>query len=221
MTVAKSSSYAVLMGDIVGSERAPSLKAVHKAFNRAVTNANDAYADYIASPLTITLGDEFQGLLMSFASAWDAAVALRLELLAAEIRCRFVVGIAKLETSLNRKEAWNMMGSGLAAARDKLNDKRTASAYRFSFPDEPVVELLLDAVGDALTQGEEAWTPTQLVYYSKSRAPKRRNADVAKKLGVSERVLYKVLHAGRTDAHRRQIQAIRQALARLDESYLR
>jgi hypothetical protein len=221
MTAAKSSSYAVLMGDIVGSERAPSLKAVHKAFNRAVTNANEVNADHIASPLTITLGDEFQGLLISFASAWDAAVALRLELLAAKIRCRFVVGIAKLETPLNRKQAWNMMGSGLAVAREKLNDKRSASAYRFSFPDEPVIELLLDAVGDALTQGEEAWTATQLEYYSKSRASKRRNTDVAKKLGISERVLYKVLHAGRTDAHRRHIQAIRLALARFDESYFR
>ena len=114
-----------------------------------------------------------------------------------------------------------MMGRGLSAARDKLNDKRTSSAYRFSLPDEPVVELLLDTVGDALTRGEEAWTPTQLEYYSKSRAAKRGNADVAKKLGVSERSLYKVLHAGRADAHRRQVQAIRSALVQLDERYFR
>jgi hypothetical protein len=221
MAAAKSSAYAVLMGDLVGSERAPSLKTVHKAFNKAVSNANEIFADDVASPLTITLGDEFQGLLTSFARAWDAAVALRIELLVAEIPCRFVVGVARLETSLNKKEAWNMMGSGLSAARDKLNDKRTASAYRFSFSDEPVVELLLDAVGDALTQGEQAWTRTQLEYYAKSRAPERKNADVAKKLGVSERVLYKVLHAGRTDAHKRQIQAIRSALVTLDERYLR
>src|SRR5262245_52705684 len=132
MTAAKPSTYAVLMGDIVGSERAPSLKAVHSAFNKVVRKANDVHAEHIASPLTITLGDEFQGLLTGFAEAWDIAVALRLELLVAGIPCRFVVGVATLETPLNRKEAWNMMGSGLSAARDKLNDKRTRSAYRFS-----------------------------------------------------------------------------------------
>jgi hypothetical protein len=109
MPAAKSSVHAVLMGDIVGSERASSLKTVHKAFNKAVKNANEVFADHVASPLTITLGDEFQGLLTSFARAWDAAVALRIELLVAEIPCRFVVGVARLETSLNKKEAWNMM----------------------------------------------------------------------------------------------------------------
>jgi len=207
------------MGDIVGSERAPSMKAVHRVFNKAVADVNVANAAHIASPLTITLGDEFQGLLTGFAHAWDAAVALRLELLVAEVPCRFVVGAARLETPVNTKEAWNMMGSGLSAARDKLNDKRIASAYRFSFPDEPVVAPLLDAVGVALTEIEEAWTPTQLEYYSKSRAAKRGNADVAKKLGVSERSLYKVLHAGRIDAHKRHVAAIRGALAQLDEQH--
>ena len=221
MPTAKRSSHAVLMGDIVGSERAPSVKAVHRAFNKAVANANEINADHVASPLTITLGDEFQGLLTGFAHAWDAAVALRLELLVAEIPCRFVVGAAKLETPVNTKEAWNMMGSGLSAARDKLNDKRTTSAYRFSLRDEPVVERLLDAVGDALTQIEEGWTPTQLEYYSKTRASTRGNADVAKKLGVSERSLYKVLHAGRVDAHRRHVEAIRGALEQLDEHHFR
>jgi SatD family protein len=219
MPAAKPPTFAILMGDIVGSERAPSLKAVHIAFNKVVRKANDVHAEHIASPLTITLGDEFQGLLTAFAHAWDTAVALRLELLVAGISCRFVVGVAELETPLNRKEAWNMMGSGLSAARDKLNDKRTKSAYRFSLPAEPVVALLLDTVGDALTQGEEEWTPTQLEYYSKSRAAKGTNAAVAMKLGVSERSLYKVLKAGRADAHKRQVQAIRSALAQLDQRY--
>ena len=221
MASAKRSTHAVLMGDIVGSERAPSVKAVHRAFNKAVANANELNADHVASPLTITLGDEFQGLLTGFAHAWDAAVALRLELLVAEIPCRFVVGAAKLETPVNTKEAWNMMGSGLSAARDKLNDKRTASAYRFSLQDEPIAERLLDAVGDALTDIEEGWTTTQLEYYSKIRAATRGNANVAKKLGVSERSLYKVLHAGRVDAHRRYVAAIRGALEQLDEHHFR
>lgn len=208
------------MGDIVGSERAASLKAVHKAFNKAVDRANEVHASYIASPLTITLGDEFQGLLTSFAHAWDVAVALRLELLAADVPCRFVVGAAKLDTPLNTKEAWNMMGSGLSAARDKLNDKRIASAYRFSFPDEPVSGPLLDAVGDALTELEKGWTATQLEYYLRSRGAAGTNAQVAKKLGVSERSFYKVLRAGRTDAHKRQLEAVRNALLQLDERYL-
>ena len=44
---------------------------------------------------------------------------------------------------------------------------------------------------------------------------------MAKKLGVSERSLYKVLHAGRADAHKRQVQVIRSAFTELDERYFR
>ena len=57
MPIAKPSTHAVLMGDIVGSERAPSMKAVHRVFNKAVADVNVANAAHIASPLTITLGD--------------------------------------------------------------------------------------------------------------------------------------------------------------------
>src|SRR5262245_40837792 len=123
MHAPKASTHAVLMADIVGSARAPPLKVVQNACNKVVRRANEVDAEHIGSPLKITLGDEFQGLLTSFAHAWDTAVALRLELLVAGIPCRFVVGVATLETSLNTKEAWNMMGRGLSAARDKLNEK--------------------------------------------------------------------------------------------------
>jgi hypothetical protein len=212
-------AYAVLMGDIVGSESAPSLKAVHRSFNAAIDSANDRHAANIASPLTITLGDEFQGLLMGLAHAWQVAAELRTRLLFARISCRFLIGVAQLDTPLNTKKAWNMMGAGLSAARDKLNDKRVQNAYRFSLPDDPITESLLDAVGDTITQVELQWTATQLRYYAKSRDWQRTQEQLAKSLGVGPRSLYKVLRAARADFHRRQSDVLRSALRGLDERY--
>lgn len=212
-------TYAVLMGDIVGSERAPSVRAMHRAFNAAVDAANDAYAGSIASPLTITLGDEFQGLLRGLARAWDVALDLRMRLLLADLSCRFVIGTAELQTPLNKALAWNMMGAGLAAARDKLNDKQTQNAYRFSLHGEPILETLLDAVGDSITQVERHWTPTQLEYYAKSRAAQDTQEKLARKLRISPRSLYKVLRAARADFHKRQSAVVRTALLGLDERY--
>jgi len=212
-------SLAVLMGDLVGSERAQSVKAVHRAFNNAVDSANNSWATEIESPLTITLGDEFQGLLSTLGHAWAVACELRLRLLTANVSCRFVIGATQLETPVNPKEAWNMMGSGLAAARDKLNDKRTSNAYRFSLPGDPILESLLDAVGDSLTDVELGWTTTQREYYSRVRDASRTNAKTARSLGVTPRSLYKVLHAARADFHRRQSATIRYALTGLDERY--
>lgn len=219
MPATKSQSFAVLMGDLIGSERARSVTAIHRAFNKAIDTANKSHAESIASPLTITLGDEFQGLLSTLTHAWGVASELRLRLLLANVSCRFVIGAAQLETPLNRKEAWNMMGNGLAEARDKLNDKRTGSVYRFSLPGETIVESLLDAVGDSLTEVERGWTPTQLEYYSGARDESRTNAAIAKGFGVTPRSLYKVLHAARAEFHRRQSAVVQHALTGLDERY--
>ena len=197
------------MGDIVGSERSPAIKAVHRAFNKAVDSANENHAAQIASPLTITLGDEFQGLLRALVHAWDVAAALRIQLLVADVSCRFVIGTAAIETPINTKQAWNMMGGGLSAARDKLNDKQSSSAYRFSLPGEPILESLMDGIGDALTATELDWTFTQLRYYSKSRESKRTGAELANRLGITARSLSKVLRAARTEFHKRQSEVLR------------
>lgn len=210
---------AVLMGDIVGSERARSVKTVHRVFNKAIDFANERYADGIESPLTITLGDEFQGLLRTLSHAWRVACDLRFRLLVANISCRFVIGTARLETPVNTREAWNMMGGGLAEAREKLNDKRTGNAYRFSVPEKPIIESLLDAVGDSLTEVETAWTATQLEYYRAVHDSARSKAAVAKSLGVSARSLFKVLRAARAEFHGRQSAILASALAALDERY--
>jgi hypothetical protein len=212
-------AYAVLMGDIVDSENSPSLNAVHRAFNAAIDSANDKHVANIVSPLTITLGDEFQGLLTGLAHAWDAAADLSMKLMLAKISCRFVIGVAELETPLNTKKAWNMMGGGLSAARDKLNDKRPRNAYRFSLPNDWIMESLLDAVGETITQIEGAWTVTQLRYYAKSLGWQRTHAQLAKSLGVGSRSLYKVLRAARADFHKRQSKILRGALKGLDERY--
>lgn len=207
---------AVLMGDLVGSEEAASAKAVHQIFNRAIARANKRHAPL--SPLTITLGDEFQGLLSSFVGAWSLAAELRLGLLNDGVSCRFVVGAVTLETPLNRTRAWNMMGPGLADAREKLNDKSSANAYRFSFPNESVIVALMEAVGASLTHVEQGWTETQVRYFWQ-RAEGRAIARIAKDLGVSQRGVYKVLRAAHADFHDRQSEALRQALADLDRRY--
>ena len=215
----KRPTYAVLMGDIVASERAPSRREMHRVFNAAIARANKRHTETIASPLTITLGDEFQGLLTGLAKAWDVAAELRLALLSDAVPCRFVLGAATLDTPLNPQRAWNMMGEGLARAREKLDDKRPANAFRFSFPDHSVIETLLDAAGDALTQTELGWTDTQRRYFHRSRGAGRSIVRIARDMGVSERSVYKVLSAANADFHDRQSQAIRRALTHLDTQY--
>jgi hypothetical protein len=212
-------THAVLMGDLIASERAPSAASLHAAFNEAVQTANRRRRRHIASPLTITLGDEFQGLAPTLAAGLSLLRDLRLDLLRRGVRCRFVLGLARIETPVNTSRAWNMMGPGLSAAREKLADKRSRNAYRFSLPDDGVTQTLLDAVGLSITAVEDDWTDRQFEIVSLSMQNQDLNADLARRLGVTERTLYKIRHAARFDLYTAQQAALDIAIADLDQRH--
>lgn len=213
--MASDPSYAALMGDLVRSESSEAIDELHDHFNNAVDRQNDERRPALASPLTITLGDEFQGLMLSFREAAFAARAMRLELFGNGIECRFVIGAVSLRTPLNDKRAWNMMGPGLSAARAKLNDKRASSLYRFSFPNDPLLERLLDAIGAGVTAIERRWTETQrsdvLAALDGLSA-----TDIAARRNVSVHTVYKVQRSGELDLYQTQWHAVHEALAAMD-----
>jgi hypothetical protein len=209
--------YAVLMGDIVGSEQHASPDELHSRFNAAIERQNMAYAEALASPLTITLGDEFQGLTTSLVLAAQMAREVRLDLMSDKVDCRFAIGVVKLKTPLNEDRAWNMMGSGLASARERLNEKRVNTLYRFDIPEHPAMETMLEASGAALTTVERSWTETQrhdIQALLKGASP----AEVARHRDVSVHSIYKVRNSGNFDLYVLLWNAIYEALAYIDKS---
>lgn len=210
-------THAVLMGDLVGSEEAASPRRLQAIFNDAVAEANTRHKAAIASPLVITLGDEFQGLTRSLQAGFAVLRDLRFTLLEQGVSCRFVLGEAHLESALNPKRAWNMMGRGLSAARDKLNDKRSPNCYRFSFPDDPLVESLMDAIGLSLTDIEAHWTDTQRQYMQRLWRGGATQAEMARELGIALRTLQKVWTSARRELYAAQADTVRDALIELDK----
>lgn len=200
--------YAVVMGDIVESEQAPSKRVLHDHFNTAIDAANRNHADVIASPMTITLGDEFQGVVMSCGSAFKVVHDLRLCLLRHNVQCRFVIGDFKPETPINPDRAWNMLGKGLAEARERLAEKTDPNAYRFVLGDEPASSALLDAAGSSLTFLEGGWTRTQRAHVLAHFLDRLSVSQIANQNGTTERAVYKVLGAAHLNLYRTQLQAI-------------
>lgn len=206
------------MGDLVDSERSPSVGALHEAFNAAVSSINHEEAAQLVSPLTITLGDEFQGLVSTLSAALHIVRKLRFELLSADVDCRFVVGLATIETPINRRQAWNMMGPGLATARAILNDKSGTSYYRFSLPDEPLFETMLNALGAGSSAIERAWTIRQRDDIIASLQGQNA-AEIARRRNISAHSIYKVRSAGNMELYSMQWDAIDQALEHFDRQY--
>lgn len=208
-------THVVLMGDIVGSEKTSSTEHLHAALNNVVDEANERRSASILSPLTITLGDEFQGVITSLRDGAIIARELRLQLMVDDIDCRFVIGTVELKTSLNRDRAWNMMGLGLAQAREKLNEKKTDTLYRFSLPGEERTEALLDAIGIGITSTERRWTRTQLHDIAES-LDGRSALEIARIRNVSVHSVYKAKSNGEFDAYVLQWGAMLSALDALD-----
>lgn len=209
-------THAVVMGDLVSSEDTASIEALHGRFNSAVQWANATHEPMIVSPLTITLGDEFQGLCVTLEGGLGVVRNLRARLLTRGISCRFVVGAVRLETPVNPTRAWNMMGPGLAGSRQRLGDKRDANAYRFELGGEPELQALMEAVGAGLTEIEDTWTDRQrevvLALRGEAAAP------LADRLRMSPQTLYKIRRAGRFDLYQRQWAALEAMAARLDRA---
>ena len=194
----------MVMGDLVHSEHAADIAQLHEAFNEAVEQCNRRYADVLASPLTITLGDEFQGLVTSLNAGARRG-----------IDCRFVLGLARIETAVNPQQAWNMMGPGLSRSRHKLNEKRALCRYGFSLPQEPLLEIALDALGVGLTVIEEGWTQRQLSDIA-ALLNGQLPAELAEQRQVSVHSIYKVRTSGHFDAYSQQWNAVLELLADLD-----
>ena len=223
VTTARKSAFthAVLMGDLIASEAAPSVRRLHAEFNKVIDDANESVTEKPASPLTVTLGDEFQGLFGTMSAALAVMRKMRVRLLEKKIECRFALGLVKIETALNQTRSWNMMGAGLAAAREKLGDKKQRNAYRFSIPGDPVTEELMDAVGLSITRVENAWSDRQLDLAIALYLDKTPNSRMPKKLGVVDRVYYKIKSAADIDFYDHQWRVLRNSVRDLDINRLR
>jgi len=115
--------YIILMADIIGS-RTSNQTQLMADFQELVAITNERNKHHLVSPLTITLGDEFQGIISGIAGA----VAIVLDLEEALIRrnagfkLRYVIVEGLIETPINTEIAYGMMGDGLTRARKYLEN---------------------------------------------------------------------------------------------------
>ena len=124
----KKQLYFILMADVINS-RESQQSDLMKDFKRVVTNVNQGSKAKILSPLTITLGDEFQGIAKDLQSAIEIIIQLEEEIIdkKANFALRYVLVEGEIETSINTSIAYEMLGSGLTMARNYLSESKSAN----------------------------------------------------------------------------------------------
>src|ERR1700759_4336017 len=99
----------ILMADIIGSRKADQA-ALMNDFKDLVAEVNKT--SNMLSPLTITLGDEFQGLLEGAEDALKVIWKLEETIVEKELnfKLRYVVVEGFIETPFNKEIAYGVMG---------------------------------------------------------------------------------------------------------------
>ena len=131
-------NYHILMGDLTRSSDAPSQEVAAK-LEHVVGEVNEAFAPDILSPLTVTLGDEFQGIAKSAEAAASMILAFEhawIKRRVPDLHYSWVWG--PIATDINPDIAHGMMGPGLTEARSMLTRKdRDREKVQVSLADRP------------------------------------------------------------------------------------
>lgn len=125
--------YIIFMADIANSQKLEQPQ-VQQNFINLVKEVNTKFKNKIFSPLTITLGDEFQGVVKEIKYALEIIIFIEESLVKVNstIKLRYVVLEGEIDTEINHLNAWEMVGKGLTDARKKLTElKQKSSSFYF------------------------------------------------------------------------------------------
>ncbi|MHA8050451.1 SatD family protein [Aquirufa sp. ROCK-SH2] len=114
--------FPILMADVINSGgRNPAL--LMQQLKDVVTTINKEKGANLISPLTITLGDEFQGLSNSMENGINTIFDIEEKIVHKQynLKLRYVLYFGQIETEINNKIAYEMLGEGLTNARKELN----------------------------------------------------------------------------------------------------
>ena len=121
------------MADIIESRNQQGDLLMNK-FKNIVKDIIKNHEDSFLSPPTITLGDEFQAIVKSLYHGID--IIIKIEELSIrhknDFKLRYVLNYGTIETKINPKVAYEMLGKGLTTARELLS-KLKKDDRRFVF----------------------------------------------------------------------------------------
>ena len=113
------------MCDVLNS-REKNQKNLIEDFRNCTTYINNKYKKNILSPLTITLGDEFQGVIKNLSNSIKIIVELEEFIIKNNfpMKLRYVLYVGEIETEINSNIAYEMLGNGLTDSRRIINNMK-------------------------------------------------------------------------------------------------
>lgn len=194
--------YTVIIGDIIDSKKIAERKQVQTKFKEVLHEINQKYAADIASQFTITLGDEFQGLLKNRNNIFN--IITEIEMGIHPISMRFGIGVGEVSTAINFKSSSEIDGPAYHRARAMVEEleisesqysKRQANMLIASQEENQEIDQLLNAILSVCTTLKSKWTKRQWEVVEAYLANEENQYRTAEILGIGQSSVSKALNA--------------------------
>lgn len=194
--------YTVIIGDIIDSKGIKDRKQVQKTVKNVLSTINKKYSKDIAAEFSITLGDEFQGLLKNRNNIID--IISEIEITMAPVSIRFGVGIGSISTDINFKRSAEIDGSSYHRARTMIEElesnesqysKRQANILISSQEENIEIDQLLNSILSICTVLKSKWTLRQHEIIHTYLLNDENQYKAAKKLAIGQSTVSKALNA--------------------------
>lgn len=161
-------NYVAVIGDIINSKELKNRDEVQEKLKKILLKINKEYEDNIASNFTITLGDEFQGLLKNRNSVIKAVSEIEMALMPVNIR--FGIGIGEINTRINLLNTSEIDGTAYHRARKMLTEiENKETQYTESISnimicsgeEKDTLDELFNSIFSVCTALKSKWTDRQ------------------------------------------------------------
>ncbi len=214
--------YIAIIGDIKGSKAIENRKEVQENLTMALNEINDQYSDDIASRFMITLGDEFQGLLLNGTSVMQ--IILRIEERLEPVKLRFGIGVGEITTKINPYMAIGADGPGYYRARAaieylKENEKRKQSSVsdiRLEVEGEnKEPQMLINTIFGLMAALKSSWTMRQREIIQDMLGHRDNQTETARRLNIKQPTVSKVVVTGNYYAFKEAFDTVEKALGEI------
>lgn len=181
-----------IIGDIRDSKSLDNRGMVQEQLQNCLNSLNEHYSDVLISPLTITLGDEFQAILRSAKKMWELVFAIESKM--HPTKFRFGFGIGEISTQISTSTAIGMDGPAFYNARDTLEEiKKKNCSYGIKGLDKDAE--LVNTVLALISDQKQKWSYNRIETLHQLMKNEKVES-MAESLGISKAAVYKNINDG-------------------------
>lgn len=214
--------FVAIIGDIRNSRNIDNRKNIQDQLKIVLENINVKYQKDIVSKFVITLGDEFQGVLVNSRQILKIIEEIKMQLFPVELR--FGIGIGKITTDIDTEMALGADGPGYYNARnaiDKLkeNEKKNKTVLSdlridIDFNDSRV--NLINTIFELIKTIETNWTGRQRQIIWDMRRHQDGQIKVAERLGIEQPTVQKALAKAKYYVYVKTMQTVEDTLEEMN-----